>query len=80
MEMLNLRLLFLWGVLVVGISIVYGDENECLNGLHYSIIEALTDKVTCASKTGKKYCWSYCMKSETCISNDSAVISYQEKY
>ena len=53
MEMLNLRLLILLGVLVFGIGIVYGDENECLNGLHYSIIEALTDKVTCAGKTGK---------------------------
>ena len=35
MEMLNLRLLILLGVLVFGIGIVYGDENECLNGLHY---------------------------------------------
>ena len=53
MEMLNLRLLFLLGILVFGIGIVYGDENECLNGLQYSIIEALTDKVICAGETGK---------------------------
>ena len=53
MEMSNLRLSFILGILVFGTGIVYGDENECLDGLHYSIIEALTDKVTCASKPGK---------------------------
>ena len=56
MEMFNLHITFLLGVLMCEIGIAYGDDTKAclpLKGFSLSVFQALSDKMTCATAPGK---------------------------